>query len=334
MALSQPAPTGISEVQKKPFPIKNIVTSLLPLLLLALFWAEHTLLPDGQMFTKRRYLAESFPFLMGLYLVTFGASFYRKDFHEKLTYQAPLIAGVIGFLMLWDVVTLKLGLLPLPQFPSPGAVIAALIADAEVLFVSIYHSLGLLFGGYLLGLLFGIPTGILMGWFSSVNYWLSPILRFIGPIPATAWIPIAMVVFPSSFQASIFLVALAAWFPITIMTWSGISNVSNSYYEVARTLGASTRYLILKVALPASLPSVFVGTFMGLGSSFATLVVAELLGVKAGMGWYVSWAQGWAEYAKVWAALFVMAIIFSGTTSLLFKVRDRVLVWQKGLVKW
>jgi NitT/TauT family transport system permease protein len=56
--------------------------------------------------------------------------------------------------------------------------------------------------------------------------------------------------------------------------------------------------------------------------------------VKSGLGWYVSWAQGWAEYGKVYAALIIMAVFFSTIMTLLFKVRDRVLVWQKGVIKW
>jgi NitT/TauT family transport system permease protein len=73
---------------------------------------------------------------------------------------------------------------------------------------------------------------------------------------------------------------------------------------------------------------------MGLYSSFAVLVVAELLGVKAGLGWYLQWATGWAAYANVDAALLVMAFVCSGLVKLLFLVRDRLLAWQKGLVRW
>ena len=58
------------------------------------------------------------------------------------------------------------------------------------------------------------------------------------------------------------------------------------------------------------------------------------VGVKSGLGWYLQWAQGWAEYGKVYGDLIVMAAFFSTIMSLLFKVRDRVLVWQKGTIKW
>jgi hypothetical protein len=93
-------------------------------------------------------------------------------------------------------------------------------------------------------------------------------------------------------------------------------------------------YLIFRVAIPAAVPNIFIGLFMGLGASFLTLVVAESVGVKSGLGWYLSWAQGWAEYGKVFAALIIMAGFFSTVMTLLFKLRDRVLVWQKGIIKW
>jgi NitT/TauT family transport system permease protein len=68
--------------------------------------------------------------------------------------------------------------------------------------------------------------------------------------------------------------------------------------------------------------------------SFAVLVVAEMIGVKAGLGWYLQWAQGWAAYSNMYAALIVMSLLCSGAITLLFRTRDRLLVWQKGVVKW
>jgi NitT/TauT family transport system permease protein len=73
---------------------------------------------------------------------------------------------------------------------------------------------------------------------------------------------------------------------------------------------------------------------MGLAGSFAVLVVAEMMGVKAGLGWYLTWAQGWAAYPNMYAALFVMALMCSTLITLLFRLRDRLLSWQKGLLRW
>src|SRR5450830_763598 len=139
---------------------------------------------------------------------------------------------------------------------------------------------------------------------------------------------------PSSYAAAVFLIALATAFPVAVLTWSGVASVNKSYYDVARTLGASEWFLILRVAIPAALPQVFVGLFMGLGAAFSVLVTAEMMGVKAGLGWYLQWSQGWAAYSNMYAALIVMAILCSSLITLLFKVRDRALSWQKGTVKW
>ena len=153
-------------------------------------------------------------------------------------------------------------------------------------------------------------------------------------MPATALIPVVMTIWEESFPGAVALIAFAVWFPVTILTASGIANVRLSYLDVARTLGASRPYLIFRVAIPAALPTIFVGLFMGLGASFLTLMAAESVGVKAGLGWYLNWRQGSMDYPAMWGALILSAGFFSALMTLLFKLRDRVLVWQKGTIKW
>jgi NitT/TauT family transport system permease protein len=250
---------------------------------------------------------------------------------RRLAPWALMLALLLGA---WETVTAKLGLLPMPFFPPPQGILEVVIEDWTRLGEGILASLQLLAGGYFPGAALGFAVGVAMGWSRAVGYWIHPVLRLVGPLPATAWLPLAFFAFPSSHSASTFLIALATGFPVTVLTWSGVASVSSAYYDVARTLGANQRFLVLKVAIPAAMPHVFVGLFMGLGNSFAVLVVAEMLGVKAGLGWYLQWAQGWAAYANMYAALLIMALVFSGLITLLFRVRDRLLAWQKGLVRW
>src|SRR5207237_2648437 len=172
-----------------------------------------------------------------------------------------------------------------------SVVLPDLISDRAFLLDSTWHSLAFLLSGYTVGVLVGLISGICIGWSSPVRYWGMPILKIVGPIPATAWIPLAMVVSPSAIISAAGLIALAVLFPVTMLTASRISNTRASYLDVARTLGAGRSYLIFRVAIPAAIPSIFIGLFMGLGASFLTLVVAESVGVKSGLGWYVSWAQ-------------------------------------------
>jgi NitT/TauT family transport system permease protein len=269
-----------------------------------------------------------------VYSVVLAFSLKNTKLWAKLRNTAILLSAAFLALTVWDLVTLKLALLRLPYFPGPDKVLGVFASDGQLLLNCIANSLVLLLSGFSLGALMGLITGTLTGWYQRCNFWIGPVLKIIGPIPATAWLPIAMVAFPTSFSASVFLIALAVWFPVTVMTSSGIANVSKSYFEVARTLGGDQKYMILKVAIPAAMPMIFIGLFMGMGASFLTLIAAEMLGVKAGLGWYINWAQGWAEYHKVYTALILIAVIFSGMIALLFKLRDKLLVWQKGLIRW
>jgi len=255
--------------------------------------------------------------------------------------SAPVLAAGILLLCAWDLVTLKLALVPLPYFPGPDAVFQTLVNDwassgqgQPGLAECMTSSLFLLLSGYFVGSFLGVVCGVMIGWFPAARYWGVPVMKLVGPVPATALIPMALMLFRNPTLSAVWLIALAVWFPVTMLTLSGVMNVRASYLDVARTLGAGRAYLIFRVALPAALPNIFVGLFMGLGSSFLTLVVAEGVGVQAGLGWYIDWARAYSDYAKVYAALIIMAAYFSTIMTLLFRVRDHVLVWQKGVIKW
>ncbi|WP_246731532.1 ABC transporter permease [Methylocapsa sp. S129] len=252
----------------------------------------------------------------------------------RLRRATPWLLALGLFLSVWQATTAKLGILPQPFFPPPHAILEVFIEDWAKLGQSVAASVKLELLGFLVGAAGGFVTGVLLGWSRAFGYWAHPIMRLIGPLPAIAWLPIAFYAFPSSWSASIFLIGLTTGFPVTVLTWSGVASVNSSYYDVARTLGASRLFLVFKVAIPAALPHVFVGLFMGLGASFAVLVTAEMMGVKAGLGFYLQWAQGWAAYANMYAALLVMSLMCTSFVTLLFKIRDRLLSYKKADVQW
>lgn len=248
-------------------------------------------------------------------------------------HQAQFYFAVGLILILWDSLTTKSNILPLPFFPGLGQILQMMTEDALTLLISTLYSMRLLVIGFTIGTVIGLVTGVLIGWYRQWNYWLFPIIKVMGVIPATAWIPIAMFIFPSSFYAQIFLIVLCVWFPVAYMAGGGIENIQKSYFEAARTLGADEKFLIFKIAIPGAMPSIFTGIYTATGISFATLVVSEIIGAKAGLGWYINWAKSWSNYAKVYASIIVMAIVFSIVMAVIFKIRDRILIWQKGLLK-
>jgi NitT/TauT family transport system permease protein len=288
---------------------------------------------------KKQPLPE--PAYFGFLAIAFGAGVllavaqrFSIAVRRWMEQTAPILAAAMALLAIWETATSGLRLLPLPYFPGPGAVLRSMLDDRKLLLESTWASLVRLLAGYGIGAVIALITGVCIGWFRSARYWGMPALKVIGPIPATAWIPLAMVLSPNPDLTPIGLVAIAVWFPVTMLTVSGIANTRASYLDVARTLGATQKYLVFRVAIPAAMPNIFIGLFMGLGASFLTLVVAETVGVKSGLGWYIEWARNYAEYGKVFGALIIMAAFFSTIMTVLFKVRDRVLVWQKGMIKW
>jgi NitT/TauT family transport system permease protein len=225
-------------------------------------------------------------------------------------------------------------LLPAIYFPAPDVILQVFVVEGDFILKCLGYSLRLLGLGFFLGAAVGVTTGIMVGWSREWSYWVQPLIRLIGPIPSTAWIPIALVSFPTTFAASVFLIALSVWFPTTVLTSSGISNVKNAYFEVASTLGANSWQKVFKIALPDAMPSIFVGIFNGTCASFLTLMTAEMMGVKFGIGWYINWQREMLSYANVYAGLITIAVSFSLLISLLFRCRERVLGWQKGIIRW
>ncbi|MBP3956509.1 ABC transporter permease subunit [Gemmata sp. G18] len=316
---------------------------LSPVFVVAAALVVHQFLPTEQLppLTWLDALPEwRHPYPVALALVALGALLAAlahavvPALRAVVRHNAPLVAGAVGVAAVWELVTTKMNWLHQPFFPGPNEVLGAIIEDRVLLLESAWHSLRLLLAGYAVGATAGLVTGIVVGWFPRVRYWAMPALKFIGPIPATALIPLVMTIWKDSFTCAVALIGFAVWFPMTILTSSGIANVRLSYLDVARTLGAGRFYLIFRVAVPAAMPNIFIGLFMGLGASFLTLIVAETAGVPAGLGWYLSWQKGYMEYAKMYGALVLSAVFFSTLMTLLFQARDRVLKWQKGVIKW
>lgn len=270
----------------------------------------------------------------GIYIIAVITSVFVKNLKAKITENAPLITGVVLFLAVLNTIVAKTSILPVLYFPSLDRIIGLIYEQKVFLLENVLDSLKLLITGFVCGASVGFLTGLALGYNKKVGYWLNPVTKFIGPIPTTAWIPLALSVFPTTTGANIFLIAFAVWFPVTLMTSSGIQSTNQVHFEVSSTLGASTLYKVIHVAIPSAMPSIFLGIFYGTVSSFATLMAVEMNGNSSGIGWYINWQKQVMMYDGVYAGLIIIAVMCSLILTLLFKVRDRVLVWQKGVIKW
>lgn len=262
-------------------------------------------------------------------LVYFAASFFSDRAWEKLLFKAPLYCVIFLILGAYDIATLKTGVLPLPYFPWVDRILLAIIEDRKILLDCIAHSLVLLFAGYIIGTLAGLATGIGAGWSPKVRYWVMPLMKLLGPIPSTTWISIILIVASSLFGGSVFMIALGVWYPVAMSAFNGVSNVDKSNFEAARTFGVKNLGLVFKVAIPAAMPGIFNGMTQGMSIACTALMVAEMLGVESGLGWYINWQRGWAEFAKMYAAVIIICLTFTAVNLVLTLVKKRTLRWQE-----
>lgn len=314
------------------------IIMVLPVVCGILAILEYKLVPDMVSNMNPNTYVGALIFFIGLYVLYFLISLIKKFQGnlmsiEKLRYRAPLISALFLLLGAYDYMTLKTGILTQPFVPCMNAILNIAWTDRAYLIECTLHTLRLMFLGYFAGVAVGLVTGITCGYSEKVKYWVNPIIKFLGPIPTPTWIPIIMVVASSLFKGAIFIIALGSWFAVTVASMTGISNVDKSYFEAARTLGANERQLVFRVAIPYAMPSILQGCTQAMSSACVSITVAEMMGVKAGLGWYMNWAKSWASYDKMFAALFVICIIFTLVTKGLELIKRRLLRWQNGVVK-
>jgi NitT/TauT family transport system permease protein len=271
--------------------------------------------------------------IIAFLLVLWIVSVFYDSLRNLLYHKSQIIFAVGITLSALDLFTTKSGIFILPFFPGPPQVIDIIHSERNMLLISTYYSLRLFFVGLISGTLLGVITGILIGWYRQWYYWLYPIIKITGVIPPVAWIPIAIVIFPNSFLTGLFLITMASWFSIAFMVATGIASTPKVYYEVAKTMGANERFLLFHVALPNAVPNIFMGLSMATGLSFLTLIVSEMVGAKAGLGFYINWAKTWSAYDKVYASIIIMAVAFSIILAVITVFRNYFLRWQKGILK-
>lgn len=321
---------------KKARKVKQIVIILLPILSLLAAELVAAAVPDSpkHQSASKPYFSYMLLITLAFYIILVIAGLIKKEKLKTIAYKAPFLAGIALFLNILNIVTVKTAILPVLYFPSLDRVFGALIEDYSLILKCVAYSSRILTIGVAGGIAAGFFMGLGIGFNKKISYWLSPIIRILGPIPSTAWIPIVLVAFPTAVSASTFIIGIAVWFPVTVMTSSGISNVQNSYFEASATLGASPLLQIFKVGVPAAMPSIFQGLFNGICASFITLMTAEMIGAKYGIGWYVNWQKEMMVYSNVYAGLIVIAVLFYLIITILFRLRNRILIWQKGVIKW
>lgn len=213
---------------------------------------------------------------------------------SKNFYTAISIITVVSFFVFWELIV-RLGYVPSTLLASPTQVVALFVdkltnpnPDGFVLWTHARVSLTEALLGYFLALAVGIPLGLAMGWFTTVEGLIRPIFEIVRPIPSPAWIPLVIIWFGTGLISKVFIIFVGALVPCVINSMSGVQQTNPTYIRMARTYGASDWEIFKNICIPSALPMVFGGLQVALAVAWTCLVAAELVGADAGLGFLIT----------------------------------------------
>ena len=214
---------------------------------------------------------------------------------KRRKYRFVSVVSILVFLGIWYIATAVLELVPAYSLPSPVKVFSTLITklytqapDGATLPQHFLASLQVATYGYVLGAVIGVPLGIAMGWFKTVDRIVRPVFDLLKPIPPIALIPVMIVVFGISIKAKAVLIFFSTVIPCVLNSYSGIHQTRQIHLWVSQTFGATNFQQLFTVAIPSALPMIFAGLRVAMGSSWMALVAAELLASTSGRGYLIS----------------------------------------------
>jgi len=201
-------------------------------------------------------------------------------------------------------------------------------AYSRTLHIHLLASISRVYGGFALALLVALPLGMLIGRVPLIRQLIDPTIQILRPVPVTAWLPLAMIIFGLGPRSAFFLVFLGAFYPILVNTIFGVRSVEPRLFEAASMLGCKGAAQFFRVVLPAALPSIFTGMRLGLGFAWVVIVVGEMTGVQTGLGAIIMEARQLSRTEIVISGMIVIGIFGFLSDQLVMLIGRRLLAWS------
>lgn len=216
-----------------------------------------------------------------------GIRFIRKKI-ANITLLRGLVA-IAGFIVLWEAGVL-LAVPVIGNVPAPSEVLKTLLEQlgSADYWVSWKDSMIRILTGFGIAQIIGVPLGLFLGANQKARELIFPIFEVMRPVPPLAWVPVAIIFWPTAEMSMIFVTFLGAFFTVVLNIVEGITSIDARFIRAAYSLGSSRRDIFRRILLPASLPSVVVGMTVGMGITWAVVVAAEMIATSTGLG-YLTW---------------------------------------------
>ena len=247
-----------------------------------------------------------------------------------------LAVGAISlalFLLAWHLLT-KYRVTAHVRFvnvPSPEMVLDSLMrVTRDNKFLShVFLSCRRIFIGFAMAATIAVPLGLVMGRFRLVREIVFPVSEVLRPIPAIAWVPMSIMLWPSNEESIIFITFLGSFFPILLNTLHGMAMVDPVLVRAAQCLGAREAAIFREVYFPATLPHVFTGLTVGMGVAWVSLIAAEMISGQFGIGYFTWEAYSLVQYPDIALGMICIGVLGLGSSALIRGLGRVVMPWAK-----
>ncbi len=254
----------------------------------------------------------------------------RKAVFSKAVYRG--ILAIIFGVLFWEVAA-RLKLPIVGAIPAPSIVagsLKGLLGDAYY-WESWLVSFKRVFLGFVMAQIVGVPLGMLMGlrrYFRDLTF---PVIEVLRPIPPLAWVPTAVIFWPTAEMSMAFVTFLGAFFTMVLNILGGVRNVDIRYVRAAQSLGSTKRDIFWRIVLPATLPSLFTGMTVGMGITWEVVVAAEMIASRSGLG-FLTWKSYVAgDYPVIVIGMISIGIAGYISSSMIRLIGKRFTPWLKIL---
>ncbi|MFB6450006.1 ABC transporter permease [Bradyrhizobium tunisiense] len=262
---------------------------------------------------------------------TLALRWYRLN-RSGLRATAIGVISLLAFLLVWHLLTTYrvVFFVRFTNVPSPLAVYQSFIKavyDPKFL-LHIALSCRRIFIGFSLAAIVAVPLGLIMGRFKLVHEVIFPVAEVLRPIPAIAWVPMAIMLWPTNEQSIVYITFLGSFFPILVNTLHGMSLVDPVLVRAAQCLGARERSIFREVYFPASLPHIFTGLTVGMGVAWVSLIAAEMISGQYGIGYFTWEAYSLVQYADIALGMIAIGVLGLGSSLLIRGAGQLVMPWR------
>jgi len=226
--------------------------------------------------------------------------------------------------------------------PSPGQVLQAFYRafttrpetkDGPWLYQSLWHSIQIIFWGYMISSLLGVPLGIVCGANAAMARLNEPFLEFFRYLPAPAFGALAVAILGIYDGPKIAIIVIGTFFQQVLIIANTTRKLDPALLEAALTLGTRSRQLLTRVVVPGILPDLYRDQRILLGWAWTYLIVAELIGTTSGITWFITQQARYQHFPNVYAAIAMIGILGLGTDLILAALGRRLFPWDRSIVK-